>query len=161
MYIGKDAKGKEKRDFELVNMIDAAAFYRSSNDKNVVDSSIVPIKSKHDYPLAYTLKIGTMVLLYEKSPEEIWEGDAVGRCKRLYKVVGLSSMRVSGCSYGVIILRYHEEAKPATEIKAKNGAYIQNEDLRPGVKMLHTQLRALVQGCDFDINELGEIKRLR
>jgi len=27
--------------------------------------------------------------------------------------------------------------------------------------MLHTQLRALVQGYDFEINELGEIKWLR
>lgn len=161
MYIGKDTKGKEKRDFELVNMIDAVGFYKTSNNKEVVGGSMVPIKSKHDYPLAYMLKIGTMVLLYEKSPEEIWEGNAAERCKRLYKVVGLSSMRVSGCSYGVIILRYHEEARPATEIKAKNGVYIHNEDLRPGVKMLHTQLKALVQGYDFDINELGEIKRLR
>ena len=79
----------------------------------------------------------------------------------LYKVVGMSSMRVSGCSYGIILLRYHEEARPATEIKAKNGAYVQNEDFRPSIRMYHTQLKALVQGHDFDINELGEIKRLR
>ena len=77
MYIGKDTKGKEKRDFELVNMIDAAGFYKTSNNKEVVGGSMVPIKSKHDYPLAYTLKIGTMVLLYEKSPEEIWEGRCI------------------------------------------------------------------------------------
>ena len=54
-----------------------------------------------------------------------------------------------------------EEARPATEIKAKNGAYVQNEDFRPSIRMYHTQLKALVQGHDFDINELGEIKRLR
>ena len=161
IYIGNDTKGKEKRDFELVNMIDAASYYKTSNDKEVVGHSMMPIKSKHDYPLAYILKIGTMVLLYEKSPEEIWEGNRVERSKRLYKVVGMSSMRVSGCSYGVILLRYHEEARPAVEIKAKNGAYLQGEEFRPGIKMLHTQLNALIQSYDFDINELGEIKRLR
>lgn len=161
MYIGKDTKGKEKRDFELVNMIDAAGFYKTSNNKEVVGGSMVPIKSKHDYPLAYTLKIGTMVLLYEKSPEEIWEGNAAERCKRLYKITGLSSLRISGHSYGVLVLRFHEEARPATEIKAKNGAYVQNENFRPSIRMYHTQLKALVQGYDFDINELGEIKRLR
>ncbi len=161
IYIGNDAKGKEKRDFELVNMIDAASYYKTSNDKEVVGHSMVPIKSKHDYPLAYILKIGTMVLLYEKSSEEIWEGNGVERSKRLYKIVGMSSMRVSGCSYGVILLRYHEEARPAVEIKAKNGAYLQGEEFRPGIKMLHTQLNALIQSYDFDINELGEIKRLR
>ena len=161
IYIGNDARGKEKRDFELVNMIDAASYYKTSNDKEVVGHSMVPIKSKHDYPLMYILKIGTMVLLYEKNPEEIWEGNGIERNKRLYKVVGMSSMRVSGCSYGIILLRYHEEARPATEIKAKNGAYVQNEDFRPSIRMYHTQLKALVQGHDFDINELGEIKRLR
>lgn len=163
MYIGKDAKGKEKekRDFELVNMIDAAGFYKMSNNKEVVGGSMVPIKSKHDYPLAYTLKIGTMVLLYEKSPEEIWEGNVAERCKRLYKVVGLSILNASGRSYARITLRYHEEARQGTELKIKNGAFIQNEVLRPCILMLHTQLKALVQGYDFEINELGEIKRLR
>lgn len=161
IYIGNDVKGKEKRDFELVNMIDAASYYKTSNDKEVVGHSMMPIKSKHDYPLAYILKIGTMVLLYEKNPKEIWERNGDERSKRLYKVVGMSSIRVSGCSYGVLVLRFHEEARPATEIKAKNGAYVQNEDFRPSIKMYHTQLKALVQGHDFDINELGEIKRLR
>lgn len=161
MYIGKDTKGKEKRDFELVNMIDAAGFYKTSNNKEVVGGSMVPIKSKHDYPLAYTLKIGTMVLLYEKSPEEIWEGNAAERCKRLYKVVGLSILNASGHSYARITLRHHEEARQGTDLKIQNGAFIQNEELRPCILMLHTQLKALVQGYDFDINELGEIKRLR
>ena len=45
--------------------------------------------------------------------------------------------------------------------KKKPGAYKQGEDLRPSILMLHGQIKALVQGCDFEINEAGEIKRLR
>lgn len=161
MYIGKDKKGKEKRDFELINMIDAARFYRTSNDQNVVEHNMFPIKSKHDYPLAYTLKIGTMVLLYEKSPEEIWESNIVECSRRLYKVIGMSILNISGNSYARITLKYHEEARPGTELKAKNGAFVQNEEHRPCILMLHTQIKALIQGYDFEINELGEIKRLR
>lgn len=161
LYIGKDKKGKEKREFELVNMLDAAQYFKTSNDKQAVGNSIVPVKSKHDYPFAYTLKIGTMVLLYEKTSEEIWEATSMELNRRLYKVVGLSSMTISGCSYATINMRHHEEARQSKEVKGKNGAYKQGEDLRASIIMLHTQINALVQGYDFEMSETGEIKRIR
>ena len=73
LYIGKDKKGKEKREFEIINMLQTAQYFKTSNDKVAVGKNIVPLKSEHDYPFAYSLKIGTMVLLYEKSPNEIWD----------------------------------------------------------------------------------------
>jgi CRISPR-associated endonuclease Csn1 len=163
LYIGKDKRGKEKREFELINMLQTAQYFRTSNDKVAVGNNIVPIKSEHDYPLAYSLKIGTMVLLYEKSPNEVWDASIVDNNKRLYKVVGLSAMRMKGrnVDYATIKLKHHEEARLSTELKSKNGAFKQGEELRPSIIMLHTQLNALVQGCDFEINELGEIKRLK
>ena len=160
LYIGKNEKGKEKRDFELVNMIEAAKYYKASNNKESADYGIVPQKSSHNYPLAYTLKIGTMVLLYENSPEEVWNATKEELSRRLYKVIGLSSMTVSGHIYGIVILRFHKEARPSGDIKTKNGAYKQGEELRPGIVMLHSQIRALVQGRHFEINELGEIKQI-
>ena len=63
LYIGKDKKGKEKREFEIINMLQTAQYFRTSNDKVAVGNNIVPIKSEHDYPFVYSLKIGTMVLL--------------------------------------------------------------------------------------------------
>lgn len=161
LYAGQDKKGKEKRDFEIVNMLEAAQYYKTSNDKETTGYNMVPFKSKHDYPFAYSLKIGTMVLLYENSPEEVWDASKREMVKRLYKIVGMSSMVVSGCSYATITMRHHEEARSSKNLKAKNGTYKQNEEFRPVIVMLHTQIKALVQGYDFDINELGEIKRLR
>lgn len=163
LYIGKDKKGKEKREFEIINMLQTAQYFKTSNDKVAVGKNIVPLKSEHDYPFAYSLKIGTMVLLYEKSPSEIWDASLMDNNKRLYKVVGLSAMRMKGrnVDYATIKLKHHEEARLSTELKAKNGAFKQGEVLRPSIIMLHTQLNALVQGYDFEINELGEIKRLR
>ena len=163
LYIGKDKKGKEKREFEIINMLQTAQYFKTSNDKVAVGKNIVPLKSEHDYPFAYSLKIGTMVLLYEKSPNEVWDASIVDNNKRLYKVVGLSAMRMKGrnVDYATIKLKHHEEARLSTELKAKNGAFKQGEELRPSIIMLHTQLNALVQGYDFEINELGEIKRLR
>lgn len=163
LYIGKDKKGKEKRDFEIINMLQTAQYFRTSNDKVAVENNIVPVKSEHEYPFVYSLKIGTMVLLYEKSPNEVWDASLAEINKRLYKVVGLSAMRMKGrnVDYATIKLKHHEDARLSTELKAKNGAFKQGEELRPSIIMLHTQLNALVQGYDFEINELGEIKRLK
>lgn len=109
LYIGKDKKGKEKREFEIINMLQTAQYFRTSNDKVAVGNNIVPIKSEHDYPFVYSLKIGTMVLLYEKSPNEVWDASIVDNNKRLYKVVGLSAMRMKGrnVDYATIKLKHH------------------------------------------------------
>lgn len=142
-------------------MLQAAQYFKTSNDKEASGHNLVPIKSEHDYPFAYSLKIGTMVLLYENSPAEVWESSIIEQNKRLYKIAGLSSMVINGCSYATINMRHHEEARQSKDFKAKNGVFKQGEEFRPAIVMLHTQIRALVQGYDFEINELGEIKRLR
>ena len=160
IYVGQDKKGKEKREFELVNNITAANFYRRSNDRVPTDNQLVPLKSKSGYDLRYKLKIGTMVLLYENTPEEVWELDKKNLLKRLYKVTGMSSMVISSYNYGTINLVHHQDAHQSSEVKMKNGVFKSAEEFRTGIKMLHTQLNALVQGVDFDINDLGEIRRL-
>lgn len=161
IYVGRDKKGKEKREFELVNNITAANFYRRSNDKVPTDNQLVPLYSKSGYELRYKLKIGTMVLLYENSPEEVWELDKKHLQQRLYKVTGMSSMVLQGkYDFGTIDLVHHQDARPSSEVKKKNGEYVSNEEFRPGIKMLHTQFNALVQGVDFEMNDLGEIRRL-
>ncbi len=150
LYIGKNGKGKEKREFELVNMLDAAQYYKTSNDKQAAGYNMVPVKSQHDYPLAYTLKKGTMVLLYEKSPQEVWE-DENGWAKRLYKVTEL-------WLDGRIIVTKHTEARPSGDVPAVTTGF------RIGDSKCccrYSKFYALIQGYDFEINELGEIKRLR
>lgn len=162
VYGGEDKKGKTKKAFELVNRLQAAQYFKTSNDKEMVGWNLVPEKSPEGYQLAFTLKIGTMVLLYDKTPDEIWEATPKELSRRLYKVTGLSSMVISGNAYATITMRHHEEARPSKEVKAKNGVYKQGEELRPAILMLHTQIfdHAIVQGYDFEINELGEIKML-
>lgn len=161
IYVGHDKKGKEKREFELVNNITAANFYRRSNDRVPTDGQLVPLFSERGYELRYKLKLGTMVLLYENGPEEVWELDKINMQKRLYKVTGLSSMVIQGkYEFGTIELVHHQNAKPSSEIKKVNGEFKSGEEFRPGIKMLHSQIRALVQGVDFEINDLGEIRRL-
>lgn len=160
IYIGHDKKGKEKRAFEMINNLDASRYYKVSNDKESVDYNLVPL-SKKDYPLAYVLKKGTMVLLYENTPEEIEECSRLDLVKRLYKITGLSSMETSSSEFGRIVLTHSQEARPSGELKAQNGAYKSQELFRNKIIMLHTQIKALVEGYDFIINDIGEIKMLR
>ena len=160
IYVGKNDKGKEKREFELVNNLTAANFYRRSNDKVPTDNQLVPLCSRSGYELRYQLKIGTMVLLYEHTPEEVWELDRKNLQKRLYKVTGLSILVNPQNQYGRIYMVHHQDARPSSDIKIINGAYKADGEFRAGIMLLHTQFTALVQGIDFEINDLGEIKRL-
>ncbi|AVM53812.1 CRISPR-associated endonuclease Csn1 [Bacteroides zoogleoformans] len=151
-------KNKVKREFAIIKNMDAAQFFKSSQDR-IKYSTIVPEKSvKSGLPLKELLKIGMQVLLYENTPEEINFNNLNDLKKRLYKVVGLSSMLVSSSEFGVLKLRHHEEARPTKDIKFKNGKYMNDEQYRSGITLLHTQFFALVEGVDFDMNILGEIK---
>lgn len=151
-------RGKVKRDFELVNNLDAAKFFKRSTDRNDYPA-LVPAISEKGFPLKQLLRIGQMVLLYENTPDEIDFCDVKDISKRLYKIVGMSSFFVSNNCYGIIILRYHQEARNAKEVTITKGAYKANDPLRPSVFLLHTQFNALVENIDFEITPLGEIKR--
>ena len=156
IYEGK-IKGKIKREFEIVKSIEAATFFKSSGDKEAFPN-IVPLKSvKNGFPLSSILKVGQHVLLFEESPQEIDAGNKLDLQKRLYKVVGLSIMVFEHASYGVIKLRYHQEARQTKDVKSKNGAYKNGEELRSAITLLHTQFKGLVEGKEFDIDVLGEI----
>ena len=149
VYKGVTSKGKVKYMYEFINMIDAARFYKQSNDKVLVDGNIVQL-NKGGLNLYYTLKKGTMVLLYVDNPDEIWENNG-DWSRRLYKVTEL-------WKDGRIVVTKHTEARPSSEVpKVTKGFCIGDSK---GLYS-YSKFSALVQGYDFEINELGEIKRLK
>ena len=44
------------------------------------------------------------------------------------------------------------------DVTLKNGAFQAGEATRAGITLLHTQFKALVQGYDFEMDDLGKIK---
>ena len=60
--------------------------------------------------------------------------------------------------YGTFVFRHHQEARPARELKEKNGVWKIGEDYRPLIGLLHTQLNAFIEGYDFELTVAGEIK---
>lgn len=149
VYKGVTSKGKVKYMYEFINMLDAARFYKQSNNKVLVGGNIVQL-SKDGLNLDYTLNKGTMVLLYVDNPDEVWENN-VDRSCRLYKVTEL-------WKDGRIVVTKHTEARPSSEVpKVTKGFCIGDSK---GLYS-YSKFSALVQGYDFEINELGEIKRLK
>lgn len=158
IYVGQNAQGRETSTIELINSITAANYFSKSINNASLKKHLVP-EIKNGLPLKYRLKIGTMVILYEKNPDEVWQLSKQELQQRLYKVTGLNSFQSGSKVYGRISLVHHQDARPSTEIKLKNGAFSSTEEFRPGILMLHGQFKALINGVDFEINDLGEITR--
>ncbi len=174
IYEGKDNKGKTKRDFELLNTLDAANYLKQSNtDKNnlpiVPEKKIYSIGTKDEYsiPLAkrnnkeIILKIGDMVLLKQKPDEDINWNNKTELNKRLFKIKGLSHTYIQNkYDYGVIILIHHQEAQAVSTLKIGNGEFKINDNLLYR-KLYHSQFNALIQGIDFTISSTGKIKEIK
>ena len=152
-----EVKGKRKREFEMVQMLDSAAYFKRSNDRCEY-SNIVPV-SKNDLPLSFLLKKGTAVLLFEKNSAEIDFSDYKDVVKRLYMVSGLSISTIQGIyTYGMISLKHHQEARAAKDITPKKGEFKNGESYRPLIVLSHKQFSALVEGYDFEFDKLGNIR---
>ena len=151
-----EIKGKKKRGFKIVNMLEASSHFKWSNENRC--TNIVDAQDSANLPWKQTIKIGTNVLLYESSVTELYEASDKELSRRLYKVIGLSSMLVTGCMYGRINLRHSTESRAAKDVKVQNGTFHQDEELRPAIMLYHTQFNALIEGQDFDLTPLGEIK---
>ena len=143
--------GKVKRDFEVVNVLDAAKRAKKHED-------ILPAE-KNGLPLVYNLKIGQHVLLLDK--EESRNGVLVNPEDRLYVVTGISktSTTTGGITYyyGMLTLKYSQEARQSKDLASKKGVYIKGEEKRPVIDINHNQFYALVEGEDFVISPLGDI----
>ena len=171
IYENRDTKGKIKRDFEIVNNLEAGEFFKFSvqnalkvQELEKVDSMFPQNKilGKIELPLKAIIKVGTMVILWENSPEEVLEISKEELKKRLYKIVGLSNQRIVRPSgkideYATIVMRFHQEASAATDLKTQDGKFVANEEYKAQRKMNHNQFNALIEGVDFKFSSLGEI----
>ena len=157
IYEGVNTKGKTVRSFEIVSNLKAADYFKASADKEA-RPDLVPIADGNGNPIKCILKTGTMVLFYENSPEELYECSKKELVKRMYKVTTMSTLSLQNkYFYGTLTLKHHHEARPAGELKQKNGAWKINEEYRPIIALYHTQFNALVEGYDFELTVTGDI----
>lgn len=152
IYEGLDKNGKLKRDFELVNNIDAGEYYKLSNKSHRANHVLVPNPHlKSGLPLKYILKKGMMVLMYDKNPDEMWELSSIEKTKRLYK---LSAFDAQGRLY----FRPHSEARPASELKEVYS--VDFNKLNEQIRLQVSKLNMLVENIDFKISPTGKIEKI-
>jgi CRISPR-associated endonuclease Csn1 len=150
IYEGLNEKGKLKRNFEIINNLDAGNYFKKSNSEHRQDHKITPLL-KLDLPLKYILKKGVMVLMYEKSPDEIWELVATDRVKRLYKLAKFDAQ-------GRLSFRPHSEGKAASELKEVYS--IDFDNLREQVRLQVSKLNLIVENIHFSISISGKIEKI-
>ena len=150
LYVGSAKTGKKKTFYEFVNMMEAADYYKTSYDKSVIGHNIVPLE-KDNCQLAFILKKGTMVFFYKETKEEVWDYSQKEKDRNLYYVSVIESD-------GRVTFKYHQEARQDKELP-RNAS--DTSDIRPKIRVGLASAKILVQGYDFEINELGEIKRLK
>jgi CRISPR-associated endonuclease Csn1 len=160
IYEGKDAKGKIKRDFEIVNNFKSAEFFKESVRRMLKSQGIegigglVPqskMKGKIVLQLKYGLKIGQAVLFYERNPIEIWELTKSEKVSRLYKITQFESD-------GRLQFRYHQVAKQDKDLKKASQINFLNAEEKLRISV--SGFNALVEGIDFKISSLGKIQKL-
>ena len=156
IYEGTDNKNKISRESELIGNLDVGMYYRLSNKKERGLYPLFPQNSlKNNLPVKYLLKKGLFVLLWENSPEEIWDLNPTQLVQRLYKITQLDTE--GQC----IKLLYHQEARPGTLIgQPKGGKLIGEFREKPKIKLSPNQFDALVEGYDFKISIDGIIEKL-
>lgn len=148
-----EIKGKMKRTYETINMIDAAAYYKKSS--GLIKQYPIAPESKNGLEYRCMVRTGTHIILLQSDNEELDITNKKELAKRLYYVAVMQKD-------GRIVLRHNQEAREATVLKKerKSGAYKDGEPYRSEIMLSLSDFHALVEGVDFNINVLGEIKML-
>lgn len=159
IYEGLDKKGKISRSNQLINLIDAGKYFRLSNeDKKLYP--IAPEKDENLNPLKYILTKGKMVLIYDKSPNELFEMSEEKLLERLFEITQLDVEKSAE-----IKLLHHSEARDKKRITEfmglktgmKGGKNIGEHKKYPWIKIGVNSFDCLVEGYDFKITPSGKI----
>lgn len=157
---------KTKRSAQIVNLMDAANYFKLSNNEDRREYTLVE-PEKRGLPIKGFLKPGTLVLFYEENPEELWDLENSERRKRLYFVRKFSKN-------GQTAFQYHQEARTDEQLKEDyektngekapkwltNGKSKIEFDETPVSKYLLSpvNMSMLIEGVDFEISSIGKIQ---
>ncbi|WP_165930068.1 type II CRISPR RNA-guided endonuclease Cas9 [Flavobacterium sandaracinum] len=163
IYEGLDKKGKISRSNQLINIIDAGKYFKLSNeDKKLYP--IAPEKDENLNPLKYILTKGKMVLIYDKSPKELFEMSADKLLERLFEITQMDVEK-----YAEIKLLHHSEARDKKRITEfmglktgmKGGKNVGEHKKYPWIKIGANSFDCLVEDYEFKLTPTGKIKFLK
>ncbi|AUC82211.1 type II CRISPR RNA-guided endonuclease Cas9 [Lacinutrix sp. Bg11-31] len=159
IYEGVDVKGKVKRSNLLINNLDAGSYFKKSNTDNEI-YPIAPEKDENNNPLKYILTKGKMVLVYDKTPNELFDMEGSQLLERLFQI---TQMDVEA---SCIKLLHHSEAREKKSLTSfmglksgmKGGKNIGEHKKFPWIKVGVNSFDCLVEGYDFRISASGKLE---
>jgi len=146
--------GKD-RGFECLNLFDLVQVRRLTQIYSIKDylpTTIKHARSKKEIPLHAILKEGQRVIFFESTLEEIKSLSKFEKLKRLYKV-----NRFFSSITGQIQFQHHSEARQDKEL-GYGGSSIDFNNLTPRYLLSPINFNFLIEGKDFEISPLGDIK---
>lgn len=140
-----EVKGQKKRNFKIVNMLEASQFMNGKG------TQIIP-KTNSGLNLKYILRKGTQILMLENG-EQIDNNSIEKLNYRLYYITKLKKD-------GRIAICHNAESRAMTDITKYMTAnpFIISEPTRPLIQISLNKFDFLIEGYDFDLTPLGEIK---
>ena len=147
-------KGKTKRTYEIVNMLEAAAYYKKS--ANLKEFYPIAPETKNGLKYRCMVRTGTQIILLQDDKEQIDIKNTASLSKRLYHVAVMEGD-------GRLTLRHNQEAREAKLLSSekKAGGYKETDEYRAQIRISLSHFHALVEGYDFKINALGEVELIK
>lgn len=140
----------KKTSFRLLSTIDAVRNLKAGKKA----SDWFPIVNENGDTLRFVLKVGTMVLFYEKDAEEIKACSQAELSKRLYKITAMDSQ-------GRLYFKHNQEARPDNELDVYFGAWSDQLGYCPKIRVSSSKLKLIVEGIDFTLSTSGSLLLLR
>lgn len=144
-------KGKRKTKFALVNALDAAKFYKRSTDRN--DYPYLVPEDKEGLPLKWCVRKGTQLIMLEEGEESVSLANEEEMSNRMFTITKMDKS-------GLLTCRSCKEARPAGDLKSflNSSPFKLQDGYRPILRMSPINFHFLVEGYDFTISPLGEIR---
>lgn len=144
-------KGKRKTKFALVNALDAVKFFKRSTDRSDYPS-LVP-EEKDGLPLKWCVRKGTLLIMLEEGEESVSLTNEEEMSNRMFTITKMDKV-------GRLTCRNSKEARTAGDLKSFVNAtpFKLQDGYRPILCMSPINFHFLVEGYDFTISPLGEIK---
>lgn len=145
-------KGKFERKFVLINLFEVANLgVRSIEDIQKEPHFEKLEEGKKIFSLSAIIKVGTRVLMWKESPEELLELEKCNLNKRLYVVYKFNSTGVER-----IYLQNHIEARNDKDIE-KDMTVLDTTQYQPRLNMVANSFNCMIEGRDFEITTSGNI----
>lgn len=147
-------KGKIERQFRLINYFEAVQLkIKNANDLWQEPYFKTLRNGKKQYNLSAIIKVDTKVLMWDNKPDELLELPQEELCKRLF-VVYKFNLKGANCIY----LKNHIEARSDEIIKEKEDTIFDNNKYQAKIIMTANNFNCLIEGRDFEMTPMGEIK---